>query len=282
MEDIIKKKLVICISVIIVIAALICTNIYFRNNNANKENENFKIVTSFYPIYVSTLNVVDGIENVEVVNLTQSLGGCLHDYQLLPQDMVELEKADVLIVNGEGMEAFLDKVITSYPDLKIVYASEGIDFIKEEHEHADEHSEHEDINSHVWLSIENNIKQVDNISKALSTIDSQNSDKYNENANKYIGDLENLKEESDKELEQVKNKSIITSNSTFAYFMADLGMNVVFNLEHEIGTNPNTGDMAKTIEDIKEFNVEAIITDSQEENNFAKIISNETGIKIYE
>lgn len=261
---------------------MIYTNIYFRNNNTNKENEKLKIVTSFYPIYVSTLNVVDNMDNVEVINLTQTVGGCLHDYQLLPQDMVELETADVLIVNGGGMEEFLDKVINSYPDLKIIYASDEIEFIEEKHHQADEHEEHQYVNSHVWLSIDNNIKQVENITKGLSTIDKVNSEKYKNNANKYILELNNLKEESKKQLAEIKNKNIITSNETFSYFMNDMDINIAMNLEDEIGVNPNTGDIARTIENMSKLNIDAIISDSQEENNFAKTISNETGIKVYE
>lgn len=277
-----KKKLIICVVILILAIVLIYTNIYFRNNNTNKENEKLKIVTSFYPIYVSTLNVVDNMDNVEVINLTQTVGGCLHDYQLLPQDMVELETADVLIVNGGGMEEFLDKVINSYPDLKIIYASDEIEFIEEKHHQADEHEEHQYVNSHVWLSIDNNIKQVENITKGLSTIDKVNSEKYKNNANKYILELNNLKEESKKQLAEIKNKNIITSNETFSYFMNDMDINIAMNLEDEIGVNPNTGDIARTIENMSKLNIDAIISDSQEENNFAKTISNETGIKVYE
>ena len=62
------------------------------------------IVTSFYPMYVLTLNVTDGIDGVTVQNMAEQNVGCLHDYQLRPGDLVRLEGADVFLANGGGME----------------------------------------------------------------------------------------------------------------------------------------------------------------------------------
>ena len=46
-------------------------------------DDNLKIVTSFYPMYLDAINITRGVQGVEVVNLTPSQTGCLHDYQLL-------------------------------------------------------------------------------------------------------------------------------------------------------------------------------------------------------
>ena len=84
-----------------------------------KDDGNLKIVTSFYPMYLATMNVTRGVEGVEVVNLTPPQTGCLHDYQLTPEDMKLLETADIFVINGLGMESFHDKVTEARPDLKI-------------------------------------------------------------------------------------------------------------------------------------------------------------------
>ena len=54
----------------------------FTGCMAEKEEDNFCVVTSFYPLYISALNVTDGVEGVEVVNMAGQQTGCLHDYQL--------------------------------------------------------------------------------------------------------------------------------------------------------------------------------------------------------
>ena len=71
-------------------------------------DKKFRIVTSFYPMYIDAINITKGVDGVEVVNMTKPQTGCLHDYQLTTEDMKTLEKADAFIVNGAGMESFLD------------------------------------------------------------------------------------------------------------------------------------------------------------------------------
>ena len=76
---------------------------------ATKEHSgNFHIVTSFYPMYIDAINITRGVDGVTVTNMTKPQTGCLHDYQLTTEDMKTLEKADAFIVNGAGMESFLD------------------------------------------------------------------------------------------------------------------------------------------------------------------------------
>ena len=63
-----------------------------------------RIVASFYPVYIAALNLADGVEGVEVVSLTGPTTGCLHDYQLSPDNRITLSGASLLAVNGAGAE----------------------------------------------------------------------------------------------------------------------------------------------------------------------------------
>ena len=101
--------------------------------------ENFSIVASFYPMYIMLLNITDGVEGVQVHVMAQQHTGCLHDYQLQNSDMQELTQADVFVINGAGMESFLDRVTAQLPDLPILAASEGIPLLAEDHDHGDDH-----------------------------------------------------------------------------------------------------------------------------------------------
>lgn len=119
--------------------------------NTTENSEKLTVVTSFYPIYLLTQEVVEGAENVVLKNMAQPQTGCLHDYELTISDMKLLEGADVLIVNGGGMESFLEQAIERYPDLKVVDTSAGIELLEEEEHHhhgeeteAHEHEEHEE------------------------------------------------------------------------------------------------------------------------------------------
>ena len=88
-----RKKTTIFL-VIAVILILLISIILYRNitKEEKNENENFKIVTTFYPIYIMAANITQGAENVELTNMTDTNIGCLHDYTLTTSDMKKLEK----------------------------------------------------------------------------------------------------------------------------------------------------------------------------------------------
>ena len=75
------------------------------------------VVTSFYPVWLLTRSLTDGIDGLNVVNLAENVSGCLHDYSLQTSDMAVLSGADALLVNGAGMESFLPVITSAYPDL---------------------------------------------------------------------------------------------------------------------------------------------------------------------
>ena len=138
------KRKIITVSVLLVL--IVITTILAINVNENKDNK-FNIVTSFYPIYVATLNVTDGVQDVLVTNLTNNQGGCIHDYVLTTTELVTLAKADVLVINGANMEGFMDKVISNFDELKIIDSSEGIDTIHEEcdNSHEEQHGHTQEV-----------------------------------------------------------------------------------------------------------------------------------------
>ena len=93
---------------------------------AEERKEELLVVTSFYPMYVAALNVAGGCEGVTVENLSEPQTGCLHDFQLTPEDMRLLSEADVFVINGGGMESFLTEVAREYPGLAIIDAGAAV------------------------------------------------------------------------------------------------------------------------------------------------------------
>lgn len=261
--------------ILIVILGVMIGLIIVGNINKNKRNVDdgkLNIITSFYPMYIATLNIVDGVDNIKLTNLTKPTTGCLHDYQLSPDEMVNIEKADVFIVNGAGMESFMDKVISSYPDLKIIYASNGIDLI------TDENGEN---NPHVWVSISKHIEQIKNIKDGLCNIDPKNAEKYTYNADKYILALSNQLEKMKKALSNKTKKDIITFHEAFPYFAEEFGLNIVSVIEREPGTEPIPKELAATIDIVKESGVHVLFAEPQYSKSSADNIAKETGAKVF-
>ena len=239
-----------------------------------KDDNNLKIVTSFYPIYLDTINITRAIEGVEVVNLTPPQTGCLHDYQLTPEDMKTLEGADIFVVNGLGMESFLDKVTEARPDLKIIDASDTPKIVPI--------IEDGKPNPHVWMSITYSIEQGKNILSKLSEIDPERADKYRMHALDYVDELTTLRDEMHLSLDMLANKDIVTFHEAFPYLAAEFKLNVAAVIEREPGTEPTPQELAETIEKINALPVKVIFTEPQYSPKAAETIARETDAQIFE
>ena len=236
-----------------------------------KTAEPFRIVTSFYPMYVATINITDGVDGVEVYNMTKPQTGCLHDYQLMTDDMKTLEKADAFVINGAGMEDFMDKVTEQQKKLKVIDASRGIELI-----HDDEGD-----NPHVWLSVTDAIQQVRNIADQLKEADPAHADAYEKNAAAYIEKLTALKSEMHAALDNVPHKDIVTFHEAFPYFAKEFNLNIIGVVEREPGTEPTPTELQETIEQVNALPSKVLFTEPQYSPAAAETIARETGAKIY-
>ena len=266
------KYTIIAVIILIIIVVLVILNI----NKKNKDNVNdvkTKIVTSFYPMYIIAENLLEDTNNTELINMADVNVGCLHDYTLTTEDMKKVENADIFIINGLGMENFLDKVINSNKDMYIIDSSTNIqNLIKDENE----------INPHIWTSIDNYILQVKNISKELQNKDTLNAQTYKENEKKYIEKLENLRGEYLEGLKELEGQKAIILNEAFEYMAQELKIDTTtIKTDHEESTL--SADTLKNIIDkVKEENIKIIIIDKNDNKSNAETIANETGAKIYE
>ena len=209
-----KRNIIIIITVILVIISLIV--IGNLNRNETEKDDKVRIVTSFYPMYIMALNVTEGIENVEVENMADNQVGCIHDYTLTTSDLKKFENADIFIENGYGIENFSEKIINSYPNVKIIEASNSIEDIITE--------ESGEINAHFWTSIDNYILQVRKIADRLKELDNANEAKYEENVSEYMKKLENLKTKYKNQLQNINGKKVVSLNEAFSYLFKFVGI----------------------------------------------------------
>ena len=246
------------------------------------------IVPSFYPMYILTQNVAAGIDGVTVQNMAEQNVGCLHDYQLQTRDMVTLEGADALVINGGGMEQFMDKVMTLREDLPVIDASEGIEMLPSVSEHDyDDHDDHdhdhegEVMNAHVWLDPSLAMVQVRNIAEGLANADPDHADAYRSNAEAYILKLEQLKAEIAEQLAPYAGREIITFHEAFTYFAEAFGLHVAGVIATEPGEEPSTRDIADTCDLVNTLGIRTLFVEPQYPQKAAQTIARETGASIY-
>ena len=231
------------------------------------EAKPLEVLTSFYPMYVSTLNVVGDTPGVDVSCLTPPFVGCLHDYAITAGDMKKLAGADIFVANGAGMESFIDKAVKQSPSLKVVEASNGIKLAFED-------------NPHIWVGISGAIQQVKNIAAGLARADPDHADQYRKHAAAYVAKLEALRIEMHAALDGLKHRDIITFHEAFPYFASEFKLNIVGVIEREPGSEPNAKELAETIELVKKQNVHALFAEPQYPSKCAKVIEKETGIPV--
>jgi zinc transport system substrate-binding protein len=231
----------------------------------------FRIMTSFYPMYIHTLNVAGGIPGVTVTNLTEPITGCLHDYQIKPGEMVALSKADVFIVNGLGMEAFLDRVVRQQPRLKVIEASTGMEIIR------DANGE----NPHVWVALSGTIRQVENIAAGLAAADPAHAERYRANAAAYVAKLRALSQRMHAALDHLPRRDIITMHEAFPYFAKEFDLHIMAVVEREPGSAPNARELADTITRVRKSGIMAIFAEPQYPDKVARAIARETNAVVY-
>jgi len=259
------KKCIKVYIVIILLIIIIFTLTGCSNQNVNKDESKFNIVVSFYPMNIMLLNITEGATDITLENMTDSQVGCLHEYTLKTQDIVKLEKADVLIENGLGIEGFTNKVSYMYPNLHIIDSSQGIKISETE-------------NSHIWTSTSNYIQQVKNITKDLSTLDSKNAERYNENAERYINKILEIQQS----LSNNKQIKAITFNEEFEYLAKENNIELItIRTQHEESVL-SAEKLVSVIEQMKKENVKIILVNPNENAKNTQVIVEETGATIYE
>ena len=266
-----KSKKAISILILIVMVVILLVYGAINSNKTKQSDGKIRILTSFYPIYIMTLNITNGVNNVEVSNMADKLNGCIHDYTLTTTDLKKFETANIFIENGAGLESFTDKIVNSYKDLKVIYAAQNVtNFI---------YSDDNESNSHIWLSIENYKNEVQTIASKLSEIDEANSGLYNANANQYIEKLNELQSKF-KQLD-LSNKKAICLDESLEYLLKENNIDETL-IETDHDQASISAELIKeTISKMNSEGIKAIFIDKNDSDKLAKALQNETSAKIY-
>lgn len=250
------------------------------------------VVTSFYPIYLFTLNLTDGIDGVEVHNLAAPGTGCLHDYQLQTGDMKKLAQADVFLINGAGMESFLPGVTDAFPTLPVVDASEGVPLLDAEvegvvidgHDHHDEDHDHDDgsYNAHIWLDAANAQIMVNNLAEGLIAALPEHAETIAANRDAYLTRLAALDSELTEGLAGLPHRDIITFHEAFPYFAQAYGLNVAAVVNREPGDALSPARLAELVQVVRSLGAPPLFVEPQYDDMAARTLSAETGAPVYQ
>ena len=265
-----KYVFVLVMLVVITVVSGLLTNIYVRESGSKQEEQTLTVVTSFYPMYIAALNVIGDTDGVHLQNLSEPQTGCLHDFQLTPEDMKLLSKADVFIINGGGIESFMKDVAKSYPDLTIIEASEGIDLLEDEGEE----------NAHAWMSVATYEEQVNHIAEGLIAADEKHASDYQKHADAYVVKLDALKGRQQKVAEKIKGQSVILFHEAYDYVADDYGLDVACVLDLDEERQVSAGEVADVLAAVRDDRVKYILAEELYGKSMGDTVEKETDAKV--
>lgn len=289
-----KKKLGFLLGVMVLLSLagyLVCLTMG-SEKKVNKD-ETFLLVTSFYPMYVLAENVTAGVEGIEVTNLTENQTGCLHDYVVSPQDMRRLDEADAFLINGAGMELFLEKIVKNSPKLPVIEASHGIPLLEgEEQDHEEEeqesghdghgHEEHSHAaNGHVWMDVERYRVQLAAVTKELRDLMPKQADAISQAAAAYDNKLQVLAEGVKDLKEHTEGIHVVIFHEAFAYLAESLGMDVLMAFSLDENSEPSPGEITEAIEEINYHGTALILIEKEYASHANSILADADAKVVY-
>ncbi len=230
-----------------------------------------RILTTIYPLQIMAMNIARDVPGAQVANMVSPETGCLHHYNLTPEDLKTLANADILIVNGAGMETFLEDAFKLVPKERVITATQGVELISDEH----------GPNPHVWVSPAGAAQQARVIAEGLARLAPENAAAFQSNAEAYIARLNDLGRRMNESLAGMRNRPVVTFHEAFPYFAREFGLNIVAVVESEPGVSPGARELAGVIRTIRKAGVKAIFTEPQYPSAVARTLAGETGAKVY-
>lgn len=193
------------------------------NTSKKKSNGKIRITTSFYTMYDFAKKI--GGDKVEVINLVPA-GTEPHDWEPSTKDLIEMEKSDIFIYNGAGMEQWVDDVLESLDteELTSVEASKGIKLLKDQDAHEHDHEHNSENDPHVWLDPQNAKYEMNKIKKALIKVDAENKDYYEANYKRYAKECDKLDTLYKEETSKLTKKELVVAHEAFGYLCHAYGL----------------------------------------------------------
>ena len=239
------------------------------------------LVTSFYPVWLLTLNLTQGLDHVTVRNLAAPTVGCLHDYQLQTADMKVLSGADAFLVNGAGMEAFLPEITRAFPGLPVFSAADGIELLTEGDAVQIGDAEEEEVNAHIWLDPARAALMAENLAEGLCLLMPSDRDAITANLNSWRTRMARLDEQLQEGLKDLPRRDIVTFHEAFPYFAAAYDLHVVAVVNKEPGEVLTPAKMGDLVREIRRLGNPPLFVEPQYTDLSAETLSRETGSRVW-
>ena len=258
-----------CLMAVILIMSLFASCGSSQTTESNEQGS--KILATTYPMYYLTSHLTEGIENITVDVMVSEAVSCLHDYTLTTEQMKKIERADLIVMNGMGLEEFMTSALESVPEEKIFTAA-----ISEDHVLRTDTGE---LDPHYWLNPDRYLEALQSVAEKLveqypvqEQLIIENEAKLEEKLKELSGSLKAL---------EVSCQEMITFHDGFSYFADGCGLTILAAIEEEEGAEASAAELKEICNLIEQYQIPAIFVEKNGSTNAAEIIARETGVQVY-
>ncbi len=254
-------------------------------NPAYALNKTLSVITSVSPITNIVKNV--GGDRINLTGLVPE-GVNSHTFELVPSDVIKLNKADLVIINGlfleDNIEKAVNETLKKNPNIQLLKLGDNtvnstdwiFDFsFPKEQGHP---------NPHLWLNVAYAMQFVNLTRDKLIEMDPNNTGYYDDNANRYVNLLKQLDEGIKSSVETIppENRKLVTYHDSWAYFAPRYNMTVIGAVQPSDFSEPSPLDISKLIDQIKNEKVPAIFASEVFSNKIVDQIAKESNVSIVE
>lgn len=251
-----------------------------QEENAESAEGKLRVMASFYTMADFAEKI--GGDRADITCMVPA-GTEPHDWEPSTTDITGLERADVFIYNGAGMEHWAEDVTESLEnkELLVVEASQGVKLhAEEEHDHEGHSHSHGGYDPHVWLDPHNAKLEMENIKNAFVQADPVNGAYYEANYDKWAKAAEELDRKYREALADFAGRQIVTAHEAYGYLCSAYGLEQVGIDGLSPDQEPNPKRMADIIDFVRENQIRAVFFEELSGSKTAETVAAETGIRL--
>ena len=244
-----------------------------------------KIAATIFPIYDIAKNIVgDGLD----VTCILPPGASPHTYEPSPRRVRELEGVRLVFSVGHGLDNWTDALIGMLPNARKVVVDNGVNLAEtsdpeehEDHESAGNEHDHEGVNPHYWLSINNGKRIARNIADEIIRLDPDGEDRYRVNLSAYLLKLDTAEARISDRIGRLPVKKMIAFHSAWVYYADEFGLEIVGTFEPFPGKQPTPRYLARLHDKAKAHDVKNLFSEPQLSGETVASFVNDIGLELY-
>ena len=212
-----------------------------------------------------------------------------HSFQYTPEDVARVADADVVFMNGAGLETFMKPLVENAGQhARVISVSDGIALMQPANTTGGNTPSGEQSftagDPHVWLDPNNTLVWTENIAAALAELDPQHAVDYQANAKGYQQNLAELDHWIQQQVAQISvaNRQLVTDHEIFTYFANRYGFKQIGALipSYSTAAEPSAQELAKIEDAIRQYGVKAIFVGNTVNPDLSKRVAMDTGVSL--